>query len=398
MEIQPEKPKRIVLVIVLLIVIFAIWRLEAQKNPPSTAPVVPLTSNIESSEPASPSGTATSTAQQVKQAASQADIIKKKSEEYQPAVEFVSPSGFINTDKFALKDIAHKKVILVSFWTYSCINCIREIPYLKAWYQKYKDQGLEIVGVHTPEFEFEHDYNNVSAAVKKFGIEYPVVQDNDMGTWNAYNNRFWPHVYLIDIDGFIVYDHIGEGNYDETERQIQAALKERAEVLKVNISIRSEIVKVNEGGDLSKIGSRETYFGASRNEFLTNGVPGQVGEKTFVAPGDAKLNALYLDGRWGINSEFAENKSENAKIIFRYASKGVYLVGSADAPTEIKILRDGNPLGNAAGDDVLKTTSSATIHENRLYKLIDDPAGYGEHTIEIIIPKPGLKAFTFTFG
>lgn len=140
------------------------------------------------------------------------------------AKEFVSPTGFINTDSFTLSSLIGKKVILLDFWTYSCINCQRTIPYLNAWYAKYKDKGLVIVGVHTPEFNFEKDINNVRAAVQKFGIQYPVVLDSNMGTWNAYQSQYWPNEYLIDLQGNIIDNHAGEGDYDVTERAIQKAL------------------------------------------------------------------------------------------------------------------------------------------------------------------------------
>ena len=133
-----------------------------------------------------------------------------KAKLYPPAKEIEKPAGFINTDKLSIADLIGKKVILVDFWTYSCINCQRTTPYLNAWYEKYKDNGLEIIGVHTPEFEFEKEYNNVATAVKKFNIKYPVVLDNDYSTWFAYENRYWPHKYLVDIDGYIIYDRSEE--------------------------------------------------------------------------------------------------------------------------------------------------------------------------------------------
>jgi len=148
-----------------------------------------------------------------------------KAKKYKPAQEISTPDGFVNTDSISIGELIGKKVILVDFWTYSCINCQRTTPYLNAWYEKYHDQGLEIIGLHTPEFEFEKDYNNVKAAVEKFGIKFPVVLDNDYSTWAAYRNQYWPRKYLIDIDGYIVYDHIGEGAYDETEAKIQEALR-----------------------------------------------------------------------------------------------------------------------------------------------------------------------------
>src|SRR3989338_2998501 len=143
---------------------------------------------------------------------------EEKSKQYQLAKEITTPDGFINTDDkpIILNDLIGKKVILMDFWTYSCINCQRTTPYLNSWYEKYKDAGLEIIGMHTPEFDFEKKYENVEKAVKQFGIKYPVVLDNDRATWQAYKNYYWPHKYLIDIDGFIIYDHIGEGGYAET--------------------------------------------------------------------------------------------------------------------------------------------------------------------------------------
>ena len=150
--------------------------------------------------------------------------------------EIVGPSGFVNTDGITIRELIGQKIVLVDFMTYSCINCQRTFPYLNAWYGKYKDQGLEIIGIHTPEFAFEKDIDNVREAMKHFGISYPVVLDNDYATWNAYGNRYWPRKYLIDIQGNVVYDHIGEGDYEETEMKIRELLEERAQVLGENIS------------------------------------------------------------------------------------------------------------------------------------------------------------------
>jgi thiol-disulfide isomerase/thioredoxin len=150
---------------------------------------------------------------------------------YPVAKEIVDPTGFINTDKITISELIGKKVILIDFWTYLCINCQHTLPYLKSWYAKYKDQGFVIIGIHTPELPPERDPDNVRAAVKNYGIEYPVVLDNNYATWNAYNNRYWPALYLIDIDGYIVYTHFGEGAYTETEHTIQGLLRERAATL-----------------------------------------------------------------------------------------------------------------------------------------------------------------------
>src|ERR671931_112850 len=181
------------------------------------------------------------------------------------APEFAQVDGYINTyNNSPLKLSSLKgKVVLVDFWTYSCINCIRTIPYLNAWYEKYADDGLVIVGVHTPEFEFEKDYNNVKAAVEKFEIKYPVVQDNDRGTWAAYENRYWPHKYLIDSEGYIRYDHIGEGGYAETEKVIQSLLTERAASMGVNSTIDQSISNPENAQSINfdQINTPELYFG-----------------------------------------------------------------------------------------------------------------------------------------
>lgn len=326
--------------------------------------------------------------------------ISKKSKRYEPGKEIVNPSGFINRDPFRLKDFIGKKVILVDFWTYSCINCQRTLPYLNAWYEKYKDQGLEIVSIHTPEFEFEKQYNNVQAAVKKYGVQYPVVLDNDRATWGAYQNQYWPHKYLIDIDGFIVYDHIGEGSYDETEKKIQELLEERMVALHEQGNIAKDTVQPAHAPavNFSEVKSPEIYFGSFRNQkYLGNGRGAEMGIQHFIIPQTMKENALYLEGDWNITPEFAESKSAGARILFRYNAKSVYIVASSVESAPVKILRDGKPLAGEAGEDIDKKSSTAVIQQDRLYKLIED-SDYSNHALEIIIEKPGLRAFTFTFG
>jgi thiol-disulfide isomerase/thioredoxin len=313
-------------------------------------------------------------------------------------VEIVDPTGFINTDPIKIGDLVGKKVILVDFWTYSCINCIRTFPYLKSWYEKYQDQGFVILGIHTPEFEFEKDINNVKAATQKFGITYPVILDSNYGTWNAYNNKYWPAHYLIDINGNVVSYHFGEGAYDETEKEIQKLLKERMDKLGISGQVDSTVTQPKDVGnmDFSKVNSPETYFGSKRNDNFGNGTTGAEGNFNLTAPTQFKLNIFYLDGGWNIGSEFSTNTSSKAKIIFRYNSQSVYLVAGADSPVKLKILRDGKLMGTEKGGDV-DSNGGVTVKEERLYKLIEDKS-YGEHTLEIDIENPGLKAFTFTFG
>ncbi len=327
-------------------------------------------------------------------------VLVNKANKYPAARELVSPSGFINTPPFTLKNLVGKKVILVDFWTYSCINCQRTLPYLNAWYDKYKNKGLEIVSIHTPEFDFEKKYDNVQAAVQKYGIKYPVVMDNDYATWDAYQNRYWPRKYLVDVDGYIVYDHIGEGGYEETEAKIQELLEEKMAREGKKDTVVDGYVKPS-GAVTIEAGSPETYFGSARNTYLANGDAGKAGEQKLTEPSNLNLNELNLAGTWNFAPEYAENTTAGAKIIYRYQAKGVYLVGSAVNGVRARVLRDGKPLTSAeAGEDVILKDgqSYVTFKEDRLYKIIQDKNGAGEHTLEIIIEAPGLKAFAFTFG
>jgi thiol-disulfide isomerase/thioredoxin len=313
-------------------------------------------------------------------------------------VEIVNPSGFVNTDSITIEELVGKKIILVDFMTYSCINCQRTFPYLNAWYEKYKDQGLEIVAIHTPEFAFEKDIENVREAMERFGIKHPVVLDNDYATWRAYGNRFWPRKYLIDIQGNIVYDHIGEGAYEETEMKITELLSERAQFLGLkNIKLRDTLAssEISQSEIFAK--SPEVYFGSERNEFLANGVSGKSGRQNFVPLDDSSdflLNTLYLKGEWQIEPEYSEAVSQS-EVIFRYNAKEVFLVASADVPTEIEVFQDNVLVNKEAGADI-DSEGLVTVKESGLYKIIKNQEP-GEHILLLRI-KTGIKIYTFTFG
>ncbi|MBI5456986.1 redoxin family protein [Candidatus Kaiserbacteria bacterium] len=324
--------------------------------------------------------------------------VEKKVQLFERAPEIMKPAGFVNTNgqPITIGEFRGKKVVLLDIWTYSCINCQRTIPYLKAWDDKYRDQGLQIIGIHTPEFAFEKDAKNVEWAVQQFGIKYPSVLDNDYETWRALGNNYWPRKYLVDIDGFIVYDHIGEGAYEETEAAIQRALMERSMVVGEGMPGTDIVAAEIEEADLSGIGSPETYFGALRNEYFANGDPGALGSGTFAVPENIIRNALYLEGEWNITEEYAETKSRG-KIIYRYNAKDVYLVASALDGVTITVLRDGKPVGDFAGGDIDVATSRGEVREHRLYKLVHDEEP-GEHVLEIQIDGAGLEAYAFTFG
>ncbi len=310
----------------------------------------------------------------------------QKQSKFKKVPELSSIDGYINTNREPITLASLKgKVVLLDIWTYSCINCQRTIPYINDWYAKYKDQGLEVIGLHTPEFAFEKVQANVEKAVKGFNIKYPVVLDNDYSTWNALGNQFWPRKYLIDIDGYIVYDHIGEGAYDTTEKAIQEALKQRADRMGMEDKISTNISKpVATSVDPTRVKSPEVYFGSDRNQYLGNGIISRIGEQILLIPSNIVSNKLYLGGTWDITSEYAENKDAGS-IVFNYEAKNVYMAAGSTNGVEVEIYKD----------DIF--VKKLTIKDEQLYSLIED-AEYGKHTLRIVIPKAGLKAFTFTFG
>lgn len=316
--------------------------------------------------------------------------------------EIVRPTGFVNTDGITLGELVGKKVILVDFMTYSCINCIRTFPYLNAWHETYKDQGLEIVGIHTPEFAFEKKQENVKAAMERYGIKFPIILDNDYATWSAYQNNYWPRKYLIDLDGNIVYDHIGEGGYAETEKKIQDLLREKAIRERKPLLPTVTAPVANSMDEARSVAiTPETYFGGTRNDLLMNGIPKKTGEQTLVAREPLALNALALDGVWDIENEFAQSKGENAGIWQRIQARNVFFVSSAEGGMDVEVTVDGKPIERArAGGDVTyrEGKSFVRIGEERLYELLKNQDASESHLLKILIPDGGLRAYTFTFG
>lgn len=306
--------------------------------------------------------------------------------------------NYFNTEPLTLAEL-QGKVVLVDFWTYSCINCIRTIPYLNAWHEKYSEDGLVIVGIHTPEFDFEKNPTNVHAAVEKFGIEYPVAQDNDKETWNAYENRYWPRKYLIDDEGFIRYDHIGEGAYDETEKVIQALLQERAANLGTIIDIDMSTASPEDAQSVnfSRINTPELYFGY---QFARTSLgnpegfnPGQT--VTYTLEGDAEIrsNRIYLAGDWENRADSMELKSESGKIVLRYSAKAVNIVAGGEG--SVHVIVDGNPLEDLGAD--VNEDGWFEVDGQRLYNLVSH-SRYGQHTLVIDVADEGFEIYTFTFG
>ncbi len=299
------------------------------------------------------------------------------------APEFIPGGEWINSEPLTIQGL-HGKVVLVDFWTYTCINCIRTLPYLKSWHEKYADKGLVIVGVHTPEFEFEKNINNVKKAVKDFGLKYPIMQDNDYATWQAYANHYWPAKYLVDKNGKIRYTHFGEGNYDETEQKIQ-------ELLAVDMAIDNPTYQVSAR-------TPETYLGYQRMAGLAS--PERVTPDKamlFTAPTDLVRNTFALSGTWTISAERAM-PTKGATLTYHFDAAQVFLVmrpKALGATAKMKVTLDGKEVGEFAGDDV--RNGVVTIDGDRLYKLIKlTPPGV--HILQLEFLDSNTELYAFTFG
>ncbi len=312
--------------------------------------------------------------------------------------EFSEITAWLNTDPLTAASLKGK-VVLIDFWTYSCINCIRTLPFVTSWYEKYKDAGFVVVGVHTPEFAFEREDKNVRAALKRHGITYPVALDNAYGTWDAYSNRYWPAHYLFDAEGRLRYYHFGEGKYDVTESVVQALLEE---------SGRSVDMPLTEATtpDFAKIGSHETYLGYARMSGLMS--PETVvrdANSTYTLPKTLGRSTFGLGGRWTIEKERAL-PAAGAMLRYRYSAATANLVLSNERPegpaVRVDVKLDGAPVPEAfRGADINFGEDGSTyllIGEQRLYELANASGNYGEHLLELSFPESGAAAYAFTFG
>ena len=302
------------------------------------------------------------------------------------APELQGIKGYINTDgkEIKLADYIGKKIILIDFWTYTCINCIRTLPYLKQWDEKYREDGLQIIGVHAPEFEFEKDYNNVKKAVEEHGLKYPTVLDNDHATWNAYDNHYWPAKYLIDKNGNIVYHHFGEGNYEEIEAKIQELLADlKNTTVKKPMSRPSEVEIVS-----GSIGTPELYFGYNfRRANLGNQPKSMLPDKEykFTITGDLLPNKPYLEGEWKNNADDFELVSDSGRILLSYKAKNVNIVAGSAAGSAIAVSVDW------------KEHKEIAVNGFDLYRVVEGN-DYESRSLELNITGKGFKISTFTFG
>jgi cytochrome c biogenesis protein CcdA/thiol-disulfide isomerase/thioredoxin len=307
-----------------------------------------------------------------------------------PAPEFVDTERWFNTpgDRPLAMTGLRGRVVLIDFWTYSCINCIRTLPYLTAWDARYRKDGLTIVGVHTPEFPFERDAGNVAEAIERNGIHYPVAQDNEQQTWNAYGNQYWPAEYFIDAQGNVRYVHFGEGEYGEKERVIRQLLSEAGDRVGRGMSGARGIEPSN------GVTTPETYLGDARAERFTNAMLSP-GPHDFTAPPRLPANEFAYRGRWRI--EFDSATAEGGSLELNFGARHVYLVlgTSGGRPRRVRVLLDGRPISAAeAGSDVQGGT--VTVRSQRLYELVDLPQV--EHHVLRLEPEQGVMGYAFTFG
>jgi len=300
------------------------------------------------------------------------------------APDFVGITAWINSDPLTIEKLKNK-IVLVDFWTYSCINCIRTFPYLKRWYDIYKDKGLVIVGVHTPEFEFEKDLKNVEVAVKMFGIKYPVALDNQYKTWNAYNNSYWPAHYLIDREGNVRQIHFGEGAYMETENAIRSLLNEPP-ILGHEVAVHHRAL------------TPETYLGYTRAMHYDPMISlAQDQSKDYSFRGKLGNDMVALEGPWKVEMERITSVGAGSKILLNFLATRVYLVLGGKGEGKVKVMLDGKPLPSNYYTDDMDGNGEISVTEDRKYDIVNLKGDYGRHMLTIFIPE-GTSAYAFTFG
>ncbi|MEM5385855.1 cytochrome c biogenesis protein DipZ [Paraburkholderia phymatum] len=295
------------------------------------------------------------------------------------------------------------KVVLVDFWTYSCINCLRTLPYVKAWSQKYRDMGLVVIGVHAPEFAFERNIDNVKKASHDLGVDYPIAIDNNYAIWRAFGNQYWPAHYFVDAQGRIRHHHFGEGEYEQSEKVIQQLLAEAGhpDALKVTTGLSQRANGVEAAADGNDMQSPETYIGYERAEnFVSPG--GAAADRThaYAAPSKLGVNDWGLAGTWKVGAEHATLAAPDGRIVYRFHARDLHLVlgpGADGKPVRFRVTIDGAVPGDARGTDV-KADGTGVVTEQRLYQLVRQSGDVADHTFAIEFLDPGVEAYAFTFG
>jgi thiol-disulfide isomerase/thioredoxin len=293
------------------------------------------------------------------------------------------------------------KVVVVDFWTYTCVNWLRTLPYVRAWAAKYGDRGLVVIGVHTPEFSVEKDLANVRRAAQQMQVTYPVAVDTNHGVWNAFHNEYWPALYVVDAQGRIRFHHFGEGEYEKSERVIQALLRDAAAP-----GIGDDLVSVQPRGtevaaDWDDVRSEESYVGYDKAAgFASPGGLARDARRVYSLPPQLRLNQWALSGEWEVGSEIGLVAKAHGRIAYRFHARDLNLVmgsGTGGAPAHFRVLLDGHPPGPAHGSDT-DDRGSGTATEPRLYQLIRQPKPVVDRLFEIEFFDPGVEAFVFTFG
>jgi thiol-disulfide isomerase/thioredoxin len=293
------------------------------------------------------------------------------------------------------------KVVLIEFWTYTCINWRRQLPYVRAWAEKYKNQGLVVIGVHAPEFRFEKDFDNVRWAVKDMRVNYPVVTDNDYPIWQAFNNEYWPALYFIDARGRIRHHQFGEGDYEESERTIQRLLAEAGAGKTGDGVVSVDARGAEAAADWSDLGSQENYVGYERTEnFASPGGPVPDRQAAYTAPPGLRLNYWALSGDWTMERESVVLNKANGGLAYRFHARDLHLVmgpGMRRKSLRFRVLIDGHPPGAAHGVDV-DADGNGAITEPRMYQLIRQSKPIVDRQFQIQFLDSGVEAFSFTFG
>ena len=332
-------------------------------------------------------------------AASAAESQPALAEHEGPLPDLGGAVAWLNSAPLSSKSL-RGKVVLVDFWTYSCINSLRQLPYMKSWAAKYKDAGLVVIGVHAPEFAFEKERANVENAVRDLKVTYPVAIDSNHRIWQAFNNEYWPADYFIDGKGRIRYHHFGEGEYGESERVIQELLKENGATGLDGSTVRisADGVEAAPSGDVQ---SPETYVGYRRAErFASPERLAQDSRKTYSPPARPSLNQWGLSGSWNVGAESAVLQAASGKIVFRFHSRDLHMVlgpTKNGKPVRFKVKLDGAAPGDDCGVDSAPD-GTGEVREPRLYQLIRQKGQVEDRTFEIEFLDPGVQAFSFTFG
>jgi thiol-disulfide isomerase/thioredoxin len=309
-------------------------------------------------------------------------------------------TAWLNSPPLSAADL-RGKVVLIDFWTYTCINWLRTLPYVRTWAEKYRDHGVVVIGVHTPEFAFEHDIENVRRAAKDMRVFYPIAINNDYAIWHAFTNHYWPALYLVDAQGHLRYHHFGEGQYEQSERILQHVLAEAGIG-----GLAHELVSVDARGaeaaaDWGSLRSPETYVGYARTEHFASPGGAVLGSRrVYTAPARLRLNHWALSGEWTVQRGAAMLNTANGRIAYRFHARDLHLVmGPAARGTSVRfhVFIDGQAPGAAHGSDV-DDQGNGTVTDQRLYQLIRQPRPIADRQFEIEFLDAGVEAFVFTFG